>query len=172
MDVGERPMDAMPRLREFLDAFLVPWHVAAAIALGSGGLLALRSYGIADLSELPNWLFGLVWILLVYAGVVLLIRLAQSSGEGVERRRKKRRRRRWINDQLDTLGEKEREVFVFMLANNQRSVTGRIIAEHFAPLMQKGLLIRASGSYSILDWPHTVPDDVWNELVRRRSEFE
>lgn len=164
-------MNSMPRLREFLDAFLAPWQVAAGILFGTALILVLRGYGVADLTSLPNWIFGVGWLLLVYSGVVLAIRIGQSSGRCLQGVRAKQQRRRRINQDLDTLSQEEREVIKYLLSNNQRSITGRIIAGHFAPLVQKGLLIRAVGTYSILDWPHTVPDDVWEELKRRRGEF-
>lgn len=145
--------------------------MAAPIAIGSAGLLVLRWYGVSDLAALPSWVFGIVWIAFVYASVVLLIRIIQSVDAWIKRALKKRHRCQWINKNLDTLSEEERDVFAYMLKNNQRSVTGPFGNSHFAPLVQKGLLICASGAYRQSGWPHTVPDDVWEELIVRRNEF-
>lgn len=157
-------MIEFPRLKEILDAFLAPWSVAASIAVGSAALLILRWFGNTDLEALPPWAFGAAWVALVHAGVVLCIRTVQSLRNFGVRLYRRRRQRNRINQLLDTLSPEEREVIGHLLQLNQRSLTAPLTSTHLAALIQKGLLVRGRGVFAATDWPHTIPEDVWEQL--------
>ena len=162
----------LPKLKDFLDAFDAPWPVAAGVAVGSGVLLYLHGLGIKYLRALPDWADTTLFVLVVYGSVVVGMKILVGLGHMIGRYRAKRQRIRNIDSALDSLNAEERGVFSYLIGNNQRSFTTNITDAHVATLIQKRLIVRGSGDHSILNWPHTVPSDVWNALQLRRTEFE
>ena len=161
----------LPKLRDFLDAFDVPWPVAGGVALGSGILIYLHDHDLKYLRQLPDWADTLLFVLFVYGAVVIVMKVLGWFAHANKQRLATLKRFRGINAALDSLNAEEREVLSCLVENNQRSFTTNLADSHVATLLQKGLLVRGEGSHSILDWPHTVPDEVWMHLVIRRHEF-
>jgi len=162
-------------LAKSIDLLKASGWQAAMIAAACGVLLYLSAAGIIPGMD-PGWIL-LVWaVMLTASGLAVaallawLQRVSRSSWERWQHYRAKKQRD-WINQNLDTLGAGEREVLSYMVERNQRSLAGRLAYGGFGTLVQKGLLIRGAGQFNIMEWPHTVPEDVWDELVRRRDEF-
>ena len=162
----------LPKLRDFLDAFDVPWPVAAGVAIGSGVLLYFHDNDLRYLRALPDWAVTLLFVLVVYGSVVIVIKFLRWFARAWQRRNVERKRIEDINAALDSLSVQEHEVLRYLVCNNQQSFTTKLTDSHVATLIQKRLIVRGSDTHSVLEWPHTVPEDVWMLLQIRRHEFE
>ena len=60
----------------------------------------------------------------------------------------------------------------YLVMRNQRSFVGDLMGGKLGVLVQKGLLVRASGAHYQREWPYTVANFVWEELKRRKDEFK
>jgi hypothetical protein len=162
----------IPKLKDFLEAFDVPWPVAAGVAVGSGALLNLHDKGVSYLRALPDWAETVLFIFLVYGSTVIVMKFLKAIERWWHRRNAEARRIEAIDSALSSLSADEYEVIRHLVQNNQKSFTSNFGDAHVATLVQKGLIHRAGGTYSILDWPYTVPDDVWMAIQIRRHEFQ
>lgn len=76
-----------------------------------------------------------------------------------------------ILSQMDTLSRGERDVFIFCLANNQRTIHRNITNADTHSLVSKRLLIRAAGAGSAMSWPHTIPTFVWKYIKKHEANL-
>lgn len=71
-----------------------------------------------------------------------------------------------ILEQLQTLSRGEKEIFIFCLANNQRTIYRSMIDSDLHGLVSKKLLVKASGQGDAIAWPYTNPTFVWTHLKK------
>jgi hypothetical protein len=79
-----------------------------------------------------------------------------------------------IEDELDSLSAKEREILAYLLEHNMRVFTCAIDGGHAVTLMTRGIVKRAipeGQPFSPEDMPVEIPRDVWKSLQRRKFEF-
>jgi hypothetical protein len=79
-----------------------------------------------------------------------------------------------IDDELDDLSPKEREILAYLLAHNQRVFTCALDGGHAITLMSRGIVQRAIPTgqpFHSEDMPVEIPRDAWKSLQRRRDEF-
>lgn len=73
-----------------------------------------------------------------------------------------------VLDQLNTLSDRERDIFIFCLSRNQRTIQRNITDGAVNSLMTKRLLTIARQG-SVLSMPYTIPDFVWKRLQKKRD---
>lgn len=100
-------------------------------------------------------------------------RLKQKEQDKEEAKQERLRAeyRQQVLGYLDTLSEVEREILSFLVQKNQQSFTADMAGKLIATLKQKGLVEMGPGVHTQLDWPFTVPNFVWEELMRRKEDF-
>lgn len=162
----------LPKLRDFLDAFAVPWHIALGVSLACGLLLYLHQLGNPYLQSLPAWVLTIAFVLFLCATVVVAVHILRAAGSYLSFILERRKRRLEIRNALTTLSDKEREVLSFLFTRNQQSLVTQMGGPDVSTLVQKRLLVPSGGVHSMLEWPHMVPNDVWIELKVRAGEFQ
>jgi hypothetical protein len=84
---------------------------------------------------------------------------------------RKRAQSKWKKGVLKNLGglsPQERFVLAYCVHRGQRTVYLRVIEPAATSLCHKGLMLSASGSGSMLAWPYTIPDFVWDYIRTNR----
>lgn len=74
------------------------------------------------------------------------------------------RARKQVIASIDSLAMEERLLLAYCIARGQRTVTLELTDRVAQALATKGLLVRATGTSSILAWPFTIVDFVWEYL--------
>ena len=128
---------------------------------------AASYFRIADFRETHRTAISLIgggalvlWLVQLWPLTVGLVQL--------KIRRRKARSQTLRN--LNTLSRDELFVLAFCLDRNQRSVTLYPYGQRATALVQKGLLVPARYG-TALEFAHTIPDYVWDELQRRKDEI-
>jgi Super-infection exclusion protein B len=122
---------------------------------------------VADFRELHRTAVSLVggtaFVLWAVQLWPLFVRLARSKLRASKDRSQTLRN-------LETLSRDELFVLAFCLDRNQRTVALYPFGQRATALVQKGLLVPANYG-TALEFNHTIPDFVWDELQRRRNEI-
>ncbi len=129
---------------------LEPWMtLLAAFAALLCGCLALASWGSAAYRFLPIHKWVVHWFNI-------------------------RRSKRGLAGYIPHMTPKEREVIAYLLAKNQKTFTAEADGGHAATLLSRGIVIVIARQGQHLDPEHvpmTIPDHLWNVLVRQRYQF-
>jgi hypothetical protein len=75
---------------------------------------------------------------------------------------------------LPHLTEKERAIFAHLLHKNEKSFTASVDGGYASTLISRGLIVQAVRPGQMVDSEHvpcTIPDAVWEELVRHKDQF-
>ncbi len=173
----------------WLKALEIRGSTAAAVASASILVFVMSELGWFYLDILPTWMKALIAIVAVLAlalvGGNVVQWLIDESAKKKERRRKEEERReeqrqkdeaqanfrRQVLGYLNTLSDSEREILSYLVQKNQQSFSGDMAGERIGPLKQKGLVEMASGVHTQMEWPFTIPNFVWEELQKRKGEF-
>jgi hypothetical protein len=164
------------KFKEVIDALDTKWTIAFAAVVSTGALLYLHQDGNPYLDDLPRWLLSAFFITFVVSAAVSAIWVLRAIGalghmfwKGHQRRRASRR----ALEYLDSLNDIEREVLSYCVMRGEQSFATDLASSSrtVGTLIQKGIVIRAGGSHSVMDWPHTISPVVWKRLQRRAGEF-
>jgi len=85
--------------------------------------------------------------------------------------KQERKRAAKIFESIHTLSKDENFLLAYCLDRNQRTICLKLVDSAGASLCQKGILERASGTGSMLAWPHTIPSFVWVHLLLHKEEI-
>jgi hypothetical protein len=158
----------MPSLKDFVEAMSTSWPVALAIFLGSSATLIGEAYGIEYLATLPNWLLGTAFLLAVFSGAVLAVSLLRSVLSQIARPFRIRRIRKWKAQHIEKLQRmptQEIHVLAWVAAQNTQVFLAPLNDAALEPLIAKGYVEIVPGHHSVLDWPHRIPDHVWDFMI-------
>lgn len=173
----------------WLKALEIRGSTAAAVAAASILVFVMAEAGWFHLDTLPAWLKAIIAAVAVLALALVGGNVAQwfidESSKKKERRREEEEHRaeqhkkeeaqaqyrRQALGYLDTLSGLEREIFSYLVQKTQQSFTTDMSGTRIGTLLQKGLVEMGSGVHGALDWPFTIPNFVWEELQRRKDEF-
>lgn len=173
----------------WLKVLEIKGSTAAAVAVACIMILVMADAGWFFLDTLPEWAKAVVAVVAFLAialtgGNVLQWFIDESSktrerrDKGKEEQAKQRKRkeererlRQTILGYLDTLSDSERDILSYHVQKNQQSFTTDMTGERIGTLKQKGLVEMASGIHREMSWPFTIPNFVWEELQRRKDEF-
>ncbi|RVL05647.1 super-infection exclusion protein B [Sinorhizobium meliloti] len=163
----------MPSLKDFIEAMNASWPVALAILLASCALLIGEAVGLKYLQGLPPWTMGSIFIVAVFSGAVVVVRLVQllvsALGAPFRRRRREAIYRKHLA-RLDELHPEEAQVLVWAALNNRQVIIADFNDIRLAPLVAKGFVDRLGGTHTMWEWPFRIPDHVWDELKRQVKE--
>lgn len=151
---------------------------AAAVAVACILILVMAEFGWFFLDTLPAWLKASVAavaiIALVLAGKNIVQWFTDEFSKKKEYRRKEKtqaRNQQKILGYLDTLNAREHKILSYLVQKKQQSFTADISEAPIATLRQKKLVEMGEGANEILNWPFMIPNFVWEELQKRRDEF-
>lgn len=88
----------------------------------------------------------------------------------IQNKIKERETRKNILSHLDTLSQGEREVFIFCIANNQRTIYRNINDSSVNSLKSKRLVVMAPQG-SVLSMPNTIPKFVWDHVTENAKQL-
>ena len=167
-------MSGLPSLKDFVEAMGVAWPIAFAIWLGSCAILLAAHMGVTYVAHLPDWLLTLAFLLAVFSGAVCCaaaLREFISTGTWLVagRAAKKDRLQRLIR--LNDLPAHEHQIMAFLCMTNTQVFPAQYADARLVGLIEKGLINRQGGQHSILDWPHAVPNFIWDEMRRNPEKF-
>lgn len=156
-------------IKDFIEAMNASWPVALAVLLGAFGLLASESYGYDYLADLPKWGRGVIFSVGVFSGAVVAVRVLQWIGYVVTLPRRRWLRKKRISRDLQLLAElpnQEQFILYWAAQNNLQVFHCQLHNPATEALVAKGLVIMIGGSHSMLEWPYSIVDHVWQEVRR------
>jgi Super-infection exclusion protein B len=86
----------------------------------------------------------------------------------------KKRQRRMVGEYIPHMTETERSIIAYLLAKNQKMITGDRDGGYASTLISKGILIvalRAGQVVDTIDVPFIIPDPIWCELTKQKVHF-
>lgn len=154
------------KLSDVFAALEIPWPVSLGAAGVSGAFLYLLDNNSHYVQGVPDWAYPAATIVFLTGTVVTIVHLLRILISANNRRRWRRQREHQIFRELETLTPQEIEIMQQLYRSGRRSFNARLIEERIATLCSKGLIEKMSGAYSVLDWPHVIPHDVWEAMGR------
>jgi len=92
----------LPKLKDFVEAFDVPWPIALGVAAGSSVVLHLHDQGLKHFQALPEWSDSVLGLLAIYGFVILAVKLIAAAARGMVSWHHNRRRFSIINERLNS----------------------------------------------------------------------
>lgn len=164
----------MPSLKDFVEALGTTWPVALAALLGSTAVLTANAYDIAYAAGLADWILTMLFVVAVFAAGVCISKLIQTAIHGLTWVAKWRRTAKYRGRQikwLNNLPHTEHILMSHLFTANRQAFAYTYGESRFVGLVQKGLVVVRDGQYSLLDWPHIIPDHIWEEMTRNPEKF-
>jgi hypothetical protein len=135
-----------------------------------GGLILFLPIGIAETLGIQEARIGLrSWIGFgtLAAFAFWLVQLYPEY----QKYRAARMYRKQVIRALSALCPEEWVMLGYCLDQNQQTITPSIADSVAGALLARGLLERPTGVGTLLAWPHTIPDFVWDYLKAHRDDF-
>ena len=152
-------------------------------------VLLLAHFDLLYLGGMPTWLRSTFVVLGLGGAAVWGVRIwrrgsdirrerrtearqaqqTREKSEQAERRRQESQQQ--VLKELDRLSEKEKAMLGWLLKKETSTASMDWKNETAGLLVSRGLLVRSQELHPRTDWPHSVPDFVWEELQNRRDEF-
>lgn len=143
------------------------WRVALAILIASAAVLAADHWRIQYVEGIPKIVLSTIFIVAICAAAVLMVALIRAliwlvfaaigslRSIGAEGRMVQR---------LLGLPPEEQRILVWAKSNNRQTFTASFIEQNLVALTMKGYVVRHGGQHSVLNWPYSIPNEVWNAL--------
>jgi hypothetical protein len=157
----------MPSLKDFMEAMQSSWPVALAITIAASALIAADSNELEYVAALPGWFLGAAFVVGVCSAAVLCVAMLRGVFRATRQvywwiRSIGSRKR--IAAQLQKLPHDEIHVLVWAKTHGKQVFTASFLEEKLVPLTKKGLVIRHGGQHSIVQWPYSIPNNVWDAI--------
>ncbi len=104
-------------------------------------------------------------------GIIWGIHAILHLGEKISLIIKIAKHRKQVLKRLQFLSEEEKRMLLSCITENAQTIRLEVIDGVGHSLCSKGMMIRASGGGSILEWPHTIPDWLWEYLKKHSDEL-
>lgn len=167
-------MSGFPSLKDFVEAMGVAWPIAFAIWLGSCGILLASYIGVPYAIGLPSWVLTLAFIVGMFSAAICattaLRELIALCGKLLRWRADKTDRLQRLARLVD-LPVHEHQIMAFLCITNTQVFPMPYADRRLVGLIEKGLINRQVGEHSLLDWPHAVPNFIWEEMRRHPEKF-
>ncbi len=167
-------MPGFPSLKEFVEAMSVAWPVAFAICLASCGTLLAAYLGVPYATHFPDWLLTMAFLLAIFSGAVCMttaLRGLISAGKKLLYWRWKKKDQAQRLSRLNDLPVHEHRIMAFLCTTNTQVFPMQYSDARLVGLIEKGLINRQPGQHHLLNWPHAVPNFIWDEMRRTPDRF-
>ena len=166
-------------ISSFLKALDIRGRSAATVCLAAVALYVMADREIFHLQDLPAWTRGVYVVVAIAALAISASKFWDWSDAQLSTRRKERAEKKALEDQraevigfLESISDTEREILSYLVQKNQQSFVCSEESAVVATLVHKHLVVAAKdGPFDMDAWPHMVPNHVWQELQRRKDEF-
>lgn len=157
----------MPSLKEFIDAMDTSWPVALTIFFAASALLYADHSGIRYVQGLPTWFVGAVFVAAVLSGSVVASAAVRKLFALAMRPFVTRRRRiaqvKHVEG-LSGLPNNEIAILIWAAAQNTQVFLAPLNHKFLEPLVAKGYVVILPGMHTVHEWPHSIPDHIWQDL--------
>lgn len=161
----------MPSLKDFTDAMSATWPVALATFIGSSAILLGEAVDIRYLQTLPDWFLGTAFLVAVFSGSIVVVAIVRGLFELARRpfqyRRIQQAKVKHI-DRLMGLPDEEKHILAWAVTNGTQVFLAPFNHERLEPLLAKGYVQTVGGTHSIIAWPYSIPDHIWDYLYVHR----
>lgn len=167
-------MPGFPSLKEFVEAMGVAWPIAFSIWLGSCSILLAAYLDVSYVRHLADWFLTTVFIVAVFSGAAWLTAVMRgllAAGKRYLSRRADREDQLQRINRLNDLPAHEHQIMAFLCTTNTQVFPAQYADGRLVGLVEKGLINRQPGEHNMLDWPHAVPNFIWDEMGRNREKF-
>lgn len=157
----------MPSIKDFIEAMQTTWPVALGIFLGSAAILGADALGVSYVSGLPQWVLGTAFIVSALSASILIVAVIRGLVDliaGPFRRRRMRERQKRHIDDIEKLPRDEQYVLFWAASNNTQVFLAEFNNRLLLPLISKQYIIVHTGTHHIHEWPHHIPDYIWDYL--------
>lgn len=164
----------LPSLKEFVEAMGVAWPIAFAALLGSATIVYGHHEALPYLADLPRWFVALFLIIAIFSASICATRLVTKTFEIVRAFKdgRKASAARWKRVQwLYDLPDHEHEVMAYFFTRKMQAFPAEYGHGMLVGLRQKGLIVAQSGQHSILDYPHVIPEYIWEAMELHSDDF-
>jgi len=165
----------VPNLKDYVEALQAGWFPALASLVGCSIIVAGDWFKVPYLSANPEWLINVAVYVGVFSFAVLvanLVYLPLKLWRALKRRRERKLAQEAVNRRIEQAPDEEKGVLAYLVTTNRQAFTAKLGNPQLAPMVSKGLIVVQPGQHSRLEWPHVVPDVVWDILIENREAFE
>ncbi|TNB46448.1 hypothetical protein FF124_18185 [Martelella lutilitoris] len=160
----------MPSLKDFVTAMSVGWPIALAALIGSSLVLVAPEIGIPFAPVLPTWVNNILFVISAFSFSIVIAQLFVFVFMLVRNAIANRRLKSFFSQEISDLSDDERYILKYFLERNERAFTARVIDEKIAPLVERGIIIKAYGQHSVLDWPYQIHPIAW-KIMKKNPKF-
>jgi len=139
---------------------------AFVLFVASAGVSVGYREKLGELGNLPETWILVANIAALVFGAMTLLWIVELLFGPVIRAWRRRKNEMQIRGLLSSLGDEERLLLTRMREANQQSVSRPITDAVASRLKQKGLLLPGAGVGHMMEWPFTIPSDVWKVVQR------
>jgi len=150
-----------------------------AIAVASGIFLLLFYLEVLQPPENQAWIYVPTGILLVATSLAIASFIKRITDyikpqERFDASRRLKKERSQINEELQYLDDRERDVLGYLLYNKTRMVSVEVDGGWIKTLISKGIFqsaLRPGQMFDVLSVPYQIPPYVWQILEENRDQF-
>jgi hypothetical protein len=167
-------MGGMPTLKEFVDAMSVGWPIAMSVFVACTGLLVADYWQIVYFANAPAWILTVLFVVAVFSGSICATELVRLAARGIRRiwdKMQIEKIKKLQIARLNQLNDSETEILQYLYSMKTQHFPYELGEGRLVSLRQKGLITAASGTNDMMEWPHSVPDHVWNEMAKQHERF-
>lgn len=171
----------MPSIKDLLDAFAASWRVALVALLASIGLLAADYYKLDYVADTSRWVINGAFIVGIVSGAILisflvaqLARLAIWPYRYYQRKELSKLNKAELDKHaagIHDLPDEQRYILAYFFTTKQRAFPAEINHRRLVPLITLGYVRQNTGTHGVLDWPHFIPEHIWQEMVINEEAY-
>ncbi len=164
----------MPSLKDFVASLQAGWFPALAALVGCSIIVLGDHFSVPYLDQSPKYLLTIAVVVGVFAFSVLVANIAYLPvrvWKILYRRRTDRKFRAHMAREIQSAPAAELAILAYLVTSGRKAFAAEFNNPKLTPLVSKGLIIRMSGTHSILEWPYIVRQEVWDYLVDHSDQF-
>lgn len=164
----------LPSLKDFVDAMGVAWPIALTAFLGSAAVVYGHHEAFPYLVDLPRWSIASFAIVAIFSAAICVTRIVTKAIEIALSWKRSRligvARLKQV-EMLYDLPENEHEIMSYFFSMNMRAFPALYGHSSLVGLRQKGLILTQNGSHPAINFPHYIPDHIWEAMELSGEAF-
>ncbi|KAB2656277.1 hypothetical protein F9K94_17410 [Brucella tritici] len=171
----------MPTIKDLLDAFAASWRVALVALVASTALLAADWYKLEYVADTSRWVINGAFIVGIVSGAILISYMVAQLAKVIaypfkvyaERKSKKdvESKLKAHAEGIHSLPRDQKYILAYFYTTKQRAFPAMFNHPRLVALIQLGYVARAGGTHSAIDWPHYIPQHIWDELEENSEGY-
>lgn len=164
----------MPSLRDFVAALQAGWFPALAALVGCTIFIMGDYLKVPYLDQTPTLILTSAVVIGVFAFSVLAANVAYIPAaiwKALQRRKARSRFMEKLRLEVISSPAEETAILAYLVTSGRKAFAAEFGDRRLAPLVSKGILVKAGGTHNVLEWPYIVQEDVWSFLMENREQF-